>query len=176
MSKGLIPYYFKTKDRLVLRTMEWILSIVLTESGEASAGSHPEEKVVAMLDVVFAGPEQPPLYLTYLDLLDHAARVDGFGQLSAAFRSTVNSLYAEVIRLGRDEGAFRVQDVDEAATIVRAIVDGLAAASPALPCHLQARRADVPERRAGRRLMGATGSARTGWRLYVLQAERRMKV
>lgn len=127
VSKGLIPYYFKTKDRLVLRTMEWILSIVADRIRESITGaSTPEEKVLAMLDVIFAGPEQNRrFYLTYLDLLDHSARVDGFAQLSAAFRSIVNSLYAEVIQAGQDDGAFSVQDVEEAATVVRAIIDGL---------------------------------------------------
>lgn len=127
VSKGLIPYYFKTKERLVLRTMEWILSLVADRIRQSIGGARtPEEKVLGMIDVIFVGPEQNRrFYLTYLDLLDHAARVDGFGELSAAFRSTVNSLYAEVIRLGREDGAFRVQDVEEAATTVRAIIDGL---------------------------------------------------
>lgn len=127
VSKGLIPYYFKTKDRLVLRTMEWILSVNADRIRESITGARtPEEKVLAMINVIFAGPEQNRrFYLTYLDLLDHAARVDGFVQLSAAFRSIVNSLYAEVISAGRDEGAFLVQDVEEAAIIVRAIIDGL---------------------------------------------------
>ena len=127
VSKGLIPYYFKTKDRLILRTMEWILSINADRIRESITGARtPEEKVLAMIDTIFAGPEQNRrFYLTYLDLLDHAARVDGFAQLSATFRSIVNSLYAEVISAGRDDGAFRVQDVEEAAAIVRAIIDGL---------------------------------------------------
>ncbi len=127
VSKGLIPYYFKTKDRLVLRTMEWILSINAGRIRESITGARtPEEKVLAMIDVIFVGPEQNRrFYLTYLDLLDHAARVEGFARLSAAFRSIVNSLYAEVIQAGRGNGAFRVQDAEEAATIVRAIIDGL---------------------------------------------------
>ena len=127
VSKGLIPYYFKTKDRLVLQTMEWILSINAERIRESITGaSTPEEKVLAMIAVIFAGPEQNRrFYLTYLDLLDHTARVDGFAQLSAAFRSIVNSLYAEVIAAGREEGAFRVADTEEAATVVRALIDGL---------------------------------------------------
>lgn len=127
VSKGLIPYYFKTKDRLVLATMEWILSIVANRIRQSITGaSTPEEKVLAMIDVIFAGPEQNRrFYLTYLDLVDHAARVDGFAELSGSFRTIVNSLYAEVIQSGQDAGAFLVQDVAEAATVVRAIIDGL---------------------------------------------------
>ncbi len=127
VSKGLILYYFKTKDALVLRTMEWVLSLVAERIRKAiGAVDTAEDKVISMIDVIFAGPEQNRrFYLTYLDLLDHAARVDGFGQLSDAFRLTVNSLYAEVIRLGQADGAFGQADVAEAATTVRAIIDGL---------------------------------------------------
>ena len=127
VSKGLIPYYFKTKDRLVLRTMEWILSIVAGRIRESITGARTaEERVLAMIDVIFAGPEQNRrFYLTYLDLLDHVARVEGFAELSATFRSIINSLYAEVIRSGQETGAFRVTETEEAATIVRAIIDGL---------------------------------------------------
>jgi hypothetical protein len=64
-------------------------------------------------------------YLTYLDLLDHAARVAEFGKLNATFRSIVNALYADVIQRGVSEGVFIVEDVDEAAYTLRAIVDGL---------------------------------------------------
>jgi TetR/AcrR family transcriptional regulator, fatty acid metabolism regulator protein len=34
-------------------------------------------------------------------------------------------VYADIIRVGLDEGAFHVADVAEAATVVRAIIDGL---------------------------------------------------
>ncbi len=51
--------------------------------------------------------------------------MNGFGQISATFRATVNEVYAEVIRNGVATGAFFVGDVDEAATAVRAIVEGL---------------------------------------------------
>ena len=46
-------------------------------------------------------------------------------ELSATFDGIVNSLNADVIRLGAAQGAFAVDDVDEAAMALRALVDGL---------------------------------------------------
>lgn len=127
VSKGIILYHFKTKDQLMLRTMEWVLlrtgeRIRQAISGEAS----PRQRVLVMIDVIwFDADANRRFYLTYLDLLDHAARMAEFGKLNATFRSIVNSLYADVIRGGVAEGVFLVHDIDEAANTVRAIVDGL---------------------------------------------------
>ncbi|MDA8070511.1 MAG: TetR/AcrR family transcriptional regulator [Actinomycetota bacterium] len=127
MSKGIVLYYFKTKDQLVGAAMLWVLEEIGNRIRRAVASAPtPEAAVGAMIETIFLGPVQSRrFYLTYLDLIDHAARVSGFGQISAAFRSTVNQVYAEVIRSGVAAGTFQVHDVDEAATAVRAIVEGL---------------------------------------------------
>lgn len=127
VSKALIFYYFKTRENLVLATMRWVLSRVAERIREAVADAQTaEEQVDAMIDVIFADPEaNERFYVAYLDLIDHALRVDRFSRLSATFRSIVNSQYADVIALGVEQGAFHVEDVEGAATIVRAIVDGL---------------------------------------------------
>jgi hypothetical protein len=79
-----------------------------------------------MLDVIFAEPEaNRRFYVVYLDLVEYAAREHRFGQLSATFREVVNSLYAEVIRAGVAEGSFHVDDVDEAAAGMRALIEGV---------------------------------------------------
>jgi hypothetical protein len=46
-------------------------------------------------------------------------------ELRATFDGIVNSLNADVIREGVAQGAFVVDDVDEAAMALRALVDGL---------------------------------------------------
>ncbi|HSO94358.1 MAG TPA: TetR/AcrR family transcriptional regulator [Candidatus Dormibacteraeota bacterium] len=127
VSKGIILYYFKTKENLVLSTMEWVLSEVAERIRAALVRARtPEGKIRAMLDVIFATPESNRrFYLTYLELVAHASRSQRFGRLSATFRSIVNGLYAEVIRVGVEEGRFKVDHVDEAALSVRAIIDGL---------------------------------------------------
>jgi TetR/AcrR family fatty acid metabolism transcriptional regulator len=127
VSKGIILYYFKTKENLVLSTMEWVLSEVAERIRAALVRARtPEGKIRAMLDVIFASPQSNrQFYLTYLELVANASRSQRFGRLSATFRSIVNGLYAEVIRVGVEEGRFTVHQVDEAALSVRAIIDGL---------------------------------------------------
>jgi TetR/AcrR family transcriptional regulator, fatty acid metabolism regulator protein len=127
VSKGIILYYFKSKENLVLSTMEWVLSEVAERIRAALVRARtPEGKIRAMLDVIFASPESNRrFYLTYLELVANASRSQRFGRLSATFRAIVNGLYAEVIRVGADQGRFKVHHVDEAALSVRAIIDGL---------------------------------------------------
>ncbi len=127
MSKGLIPYYFESKENLLLATMRWVLSEVAERIRRAVAGAEtPEERILAMVEVIFLEPEaNRRFYLVYLDLVERAVRLHRFGELSATFQTIVNSLYAEVIRSGVAQGAFAVPDVDEAAVALRAIVDGL---------------------------------------------------
>ena len=127
VSKGILLYYFKSKENLVLATMRWALSATADRIHNAMAAAHsPEAKVLAMIDAIWVGAEtNRGFYLTYLDLAGHAARNESFTDLSATFHSIVDALYAEAITEGIGVGAFAVESADEAATVVRAIVDGL---------------------------------------------------
>jgi TetR/AcrR family transcriptional regulator, fatty acid metabolism regulator protein len=127
LSKGLVIYYFKTKENLVLATMRWALDITAERVRQAMAkATTPHGKVLAMIDGIWSGAEtNRRFYLLYLDLAGHAARVKHFTELSATFHSVVNALYAEVIAQGVAEGAFAVDDPEEGAVALRAIIDGL---------------------------------------------------
>ncbi|HET9780545.1 MAG TPA: TetR family transcriptional regulator [Candidatus Dormibacteraeota bacterium] len=127
VSKGLLLYYFKTKENLVLSTMRWALSATADRINQAMATAHsPEAKVLAMIDAIWIGADtNRAFYLTYVDLAAYAARNETFTELSATFHSIVDALYADAVRDGVAARAFEVDDVDEAAAVVRAIVDGL---------------------------------------------------
>src|SRR3990172_7781057 len=102
MSKGLIPYYFKTKENLILATMRWALSETADRIRRAMAAARtPEEKIVAMVDAIFIEPEaNRRFHIAYLDLVGHAARVRTYMELRATFDGIVNALNADVIRAG----------------------------------------------------------------------------
>lgn len=123
----MIVYYFKTKENLVLTTMRWVLSQVVERIHQALAqAATAEEKVAAMIDVIFIDPKRNRnFYLAYINLIDQAARHRRFNELSATFRSIVDGQYAEVVEAGIVEGTFREQDAQQAAMVVRAIADGL---------------------------------------------------
>jgi len=127
LSKGLVLYYFKSKENLVLATMRWALDQTAERVRQAMAGrATPEGRVLAMIDGIWSGAEtNRRFYLLYLDLAGHAARLKHFSQLSATFQALENGLYAEVIRDGNAAGAFGVEDPEEGAVALRAIVDGL---------------------------------------------------
>jgi len=127
VSKGILLYYFKTKEKLVLATMRWALSATAERIREAMAAAFsPEAKVLAMIDAIWISADtNRGFYLTYLDLAAHAARNESFTELSATFHQIVDGLYAEAVAEGVAAGAFAVETVAEAATVVRAIIDGL---------------------------------------------------
>lgn len=127
MSKGLIPYYFGTKENLILATMRWALSETADRIWRAmDAAGAPEDKIVAMVDAIFVEPEaNRRFHVAYLDLVGYAARRQTYMELRTTFDGIVNALNADVIRAGAAEGAFVVDDVDEAAMALRALVDGL---------------------------------------------------
>ncbi|MDH3293836.1 MAG: TetR/AcrR family transcriptional regulator [Acidimicrobiia bacterium] len=126
-SKGNVLYHFKTKDGLILRTFEWVLSRTGDRIHDAIRRETSSRRQVSlMIDAIFVDPEaNRRFYLAYLDLLGHATRMAEFEAVAAAFRSIVDSAYAQLIERGVSESVFRVDDVGEAAGIVRAIIDGL---------------------------------------------------
>lgn len=127
VSKGVILYYFHSRDRLLLETMRWVLSRTEARIRAATVGViDPRARVLATIDEIFSAPdENRRFYLVYVDLLDHAARDSDFSELNGTFRSIVNALYEEVIVDGVKAGAFSSSDTGEAADIMRAIIDGL---------------------------------------------------
>lgn len=127
VSKAIVPYYFESKENLILLTMRWVLARVAGRIRKAVAEVETaEEKVAAMIDAICVSPESNRrFYLVFFDFLGYAARNDKFADVSAAFHEICNGLYAEVIRVGQQEGVFRERDASEAATVVRALVDGL---------------------------------------------------
>ena len=127
VSKAILPYYFESKENLILLTMRWVLARVAQRLREAIArADNAEAKVSAMIDAIFvSGESNRRFYLVFFDFLGYAARNDRFADIGATFHELCNGLYAEVVRLGQEEGVFNGTDAREAATVVRALVDGL---------------------------------------------------
>ena len=127
VSKAILPYYFESKENLILLAMRWVLARVAQRIREAIAEAETaEEKVLAMVDAIFVSPESNRrFYLVFFDFLGYAARNDRFADVGATFHEICNGLYAEVIRAGQEEGIFHVREAREGATVVRALVDGL---------------------------------------------------
>src|SRR6266545_6763382 len=109
VSKGMVLYYFKTKENLYLTVMRWALERTEARIRKGvGAADDPREAIAALVDAVFVGAEQNrDFYLLYLDLVEHAARVPSFGQLSVVAFGIINGLYEEVVRDGVAHGGFK---------------------------------------------------------------------
>ena len=127
VSKAILPYYFDSKENMILLTMLWVLARIAQRIREAIArADYAESKVSAMIDAIFvSGESNRRFYLVFFDFLGYAARNDRFADVGATFHEICNGLYAEVVRSGQEEGVFNGTDAREAATVVRALVDGL---------------------------------------------------
>lgn len=126
VSKGLLLYHFRTKDNLLLATMEWALHRTAERIRERlEEAGNAREAVAALIGAVFVGPRpNRDFYLFYLDLVEHLARVPAFGTLSKMLEDSINGLYAEVIESGVEQGVFVVDDVQLAARHMRALIEG----------------------------------------------------
>lgn len=126
VSKGLVLYHFKSKDRLLLTTMRWALVRTADRiRARMARAADPTAAVSALVEAVFVDPERNREFtLVYLDLVEHAARVPSFGELPRVTHEIINGLYAEVIAAGVATGEFDVDDVDDAAAAMRAFIEG----------------------------------------------------
>ena len=126
VSKGLVLYHFKSKDRLFLTTMRWALVRTADRiRARLAETSDPAQAVATLVEAIFVDPDRNHEFtLVYLDLVEHAARVPSFGELSAVTHEIINGLYAEVIADGVAHGVFDVDDLDDAAAAMRAYIEG----------------------------------------------------
>ena len=125
VSKALAVYYFKTKENLILAAIRWVLASVAEKMTNALASvEQPEERVRVMIDTIFVDPRRNrSFYLAYTALIAEAARNERFKELNTAFRGIMTAAYADLIRAG-DGTVFVVDNVEEAAMGVRALIDG----------------------------------------------------
>jgi AcrR family transcriptional regulator len=126
VSKALLLYHFGSKDNLLLAAMKWAVERTeqrIRERLEVSSGA--PDQITALVEAIFVGPEaNRDFYAFYLDLVEHVARVPGFGSLSQMLDEIINGLYSEVAEAGIEEGVFEVSDLAGTARSMRAVIEG----------------------------------------------------
>ena len=124
MSKANIVYHYKTKEDLVLRTMQWVLERVAARVVEAtSSATGRDAKIRAMIDAIFVDPQRNRnFYIVYAELIAHSSRNGRFAELNGWFREIVTGQYAAVIGSTTRRSK---ESVAEAAMVVRALIDGV---------------------------------------------------
>lgn len=126
VSKGATLYYFATKEDLFLGALEWLVSGIHHRLHEAvNAVADPVEKVKAALNTVFANAQESrQFFLAYSDFISIGTRNKRFHDFNAKFYSGCCSLDREIIEGGVQAGVFRQVDVEDASSMMRALVDG----------------------------------------------------
>src|SRR5918911_2206671 len=124
MSKANVVYHYKTKEDLVLRTMQWVLERVAARVVEATeSASGRDAKIRAMIDAIFLDPQRNrTFYIVYAELIAHSSRNLRFAELNGWFRDIVTGQYAEVIGSTTRRSK---RSIAESAMVVRALIDGL---------------------------------------------------
>jgi AcrR family transcriptional regulator len=127
VSKGATLYYFATKEDLFLGALEWMVGHIHERMHNAiRATEDPIEKVKVMLDTVFCGAhEARQFFLAYTDFVSIGTRNRRFHDLNAKFYQGCFCHDREIVEAGVRTGVFRPVNLEDACSMMRALVDGL---------------------------------------------------
>lgn len=127
VSKGATLYYFATKEDLFLGALEWAVAHHHGRMHAAiEAANGPMGKLQAMLGTVFCSAQEArQFFLAYTDFISIGIRNKRFHDLNAKFYQGCEGHNREIIQAGIQTGIFRPVNVDDACSMIRALIDGL---------------------------------------------------
>ena len=125
-SKGGALYYFPTKDDLLCGVLEWLLGQVNRSLDEVVHSREPARaRLVAELEVLFHSAEvNRRLYSVFFDFVSRGTRAERFGKLFAQFFENCRRRDLRIVEDGIREQQFRRVNPADAASTIRALVDG----------------------------------------------------
>lgn len=127
MSSGHLLYYFRTKDELLLRTLEWSEDRLGAERSRLLARPVPaRERLDAYVELYVPDGPGDPHWTLWLEVWNRsqAAGEEARERQSAIERAWHRDLVA-LLAEGVSRGEFRPVDPDRTATRLRALLDGL---------------------------------------------------
>jgi AcrR family transcriptional regulator len=127
VSKGATLYYFATKEDLFLGALEWLVAHIHGRIHVAiEQAQEPIAKLQAMLGTIFCSAQEArQFFLAYTDFISIGIRNKRFHDLNAKFYQGCACHNQEIILAGIEAGVFRPVNVDDACSMMRALVDGL---------------------------------------------------
>lgn len=127
VSKGATLYYFATKEDLFLGALEWLVDHIHSRLHAAvEMEKDPIEKLRAMFAAVFCNAQESrQFFLAYTDFISIGIRNKRFHDLNAKFYQGCTCHNRDIIEAGVRTGVFRSVNVDDACSMMRALVDGL---------------------------------------------------
>ena len=127
VSKGSTLYYFPSKEDLFLAALEWMIEQMHEQLQRAVDSVHdPVAQVRAAIGSIFgSAPSSRQFFLAYSDFVSLGTRNKRFYDLNTRFYLGCTCIDQEIILRGMKTGQFRVIDIDEASSMIRALIDGL---------------------------------------------------
>ena len=125
-SKGGALYYFPTKEDLLCGVLEWLLTQVdRTLEEVAHSSESPRGRLTAELEVLFHSLEvNRKLYLVLFDFVPLGARSERFRRVFENFFENCRRRDRAIVEEGVKQQQFRRVKADDAASTIRALVDG----------------------------------------------------
>ncbi|ATL30715.1 TetR/AcrR family transcriptional regulator [Streptomyces formicae] len=126
MSSGHLLYYFRTKDELLLRTLEWSEGRLGAERGRLLARQGTaRERLDAYVELYVPNAPGDPHWTLWLEVWNRSLNADEGGRdrqaaIEGAWHRDLVALLAE----GISRGEFGAVDPDRFATRLRALLDG----------------------------------------------------
>ncbi|MFE2532055.1 TetR/AcrR family transcriptional regulator [Streptomyces sp. NPDC059371] len=126
MSSGHLLYYFRSKDELLLRTLEWSEGRLGAERGRLLAGrGTARERLDAYVDLYVPDGHRDPHWTLWLEVWNHSQNADDDARerqaaIEGAWHRDLVALLAE----GVSRGEFRPVDADRFGARLRALLDG----------------------------------------------------
>ncbi|MFJ9631164.1 TetR/AcrR family transcriptional regulator [Streptomyces sp. NPDC091280] len=127
MSSGHLLYYFRSKDELLLRTLEWSEGRLGAERGRllTRTAATVRERLDAYLDLYVPDGHRDPHWTLWLEVWNRSQNADTEArERQAAIEGVWHRDLVALIAEGVSRGEFRHVDPDRFATRLRALLDG----------------------------------------------------
>jgi AcrR family transcriptional regulator len=126
MSSGHLLYYFRTKDELLLQTLEWSEGRLGAERGSLLSRQGPvRERLDAYVDLYVPDGPRDPHWTLWLEVWNRSQSADADARArQAAIEGVWHRDLVALLAEGISRGEFRAVDADRYAARLRALLDG----------------------------------------------------
>ncbi|MFF1406622.1 TetR/AcrR family transcriptional regulator [Streptomyces sp. NPDC058294] len=126
MSSGHLLYYFRSKDELLLRTLEWSEGRLGAERGRLLTRSAPaRDRLAAYVDLYVPDGHRDPHWTLWLEVWNRSQNADDDARArQAAIEGAWHRDLVALVAEGISRGEFRPVDAERFAARLRALLDG----------------------------------------------------